>query len=816
MSLHISAALVSVTDAKNKASEYLTTSVYAGKRMAPNATTPVLIKTEMGDINKSTPVYYIFNTATTFVIVSGDDRAEEVLAYGDKPLDLNRIPENMQVWLDGYKEQLDWLISNPDAKVSKPSAARGPVLKASSVSPLLTAIWDQEAPFWNQCKFTRNGTTYQCLTGCPATSASMVLYYWKWPVGQVDAIASYTSTLELSTYQSVNFTYPALPATTFDWDNMIDDYTGNYTTAQGNAVATLMRYVGQAEKMMYGTSSAGGSGIYTTDSQVIADMYIRFGYDPSTCRVVQKSSYSEANWAALIQEELEAKRPIVYLAVSSTAGGHAFNVDGYNASTNKYHINWGWSGDGNTYCSMNAFSDGYYTFNQGQHMVIGIQPLASGPTIKVSSSSLAMNCNVGSTTSATFTLSGANLTGNVTATLTDGNGVFAVSPTTISAADATAGKTITITFTPTDATQVNGTIKFSSPGADDVTVTLVGEGIFETPIMQPADENFVKHTSFRADWTHNAPSQKVKSYTLEVNGNGFEPEFNLLDQFNMNDLTAQTDGEGYLTNVASSASSFLPDGWSISNYLYVSDGYILIREQNSASSNLKSSTFTLPEGCDKITVVVEAAGYNNNGIVTGLTVATVNGKSSQTLTFDELSTWYQCIYVLDAGTTDQVTFNPYTTSSSYWAYTYIGDIKIYVGDVSDKLTESSQHKAAIETGDEAYRLIEGITDVNYVVANLLAGGTYSYRVKALYTNGTESNWSNVETVTLNAEEDPTDTLLGDVNNDGNVDVDDVNALIAIILGKEQADAYGTRAYITDDDTIDVDDVNAVIAIILGK
>jgi hypothetical protein len=251
----------------------------------------------------------------------------------------------------------------------------------------------------------------------------------------------------------------------------------------------------------------------------------------------------------------------------------------------------------------------------------------------------------------------------------------------------------------------------------------------------------------------------------------------------------------------------------------VGDGFVLVREQTSSnlSNCLTTPSFTLPEGCDKVTVVVIAAGYNNNNITTGLTVSTVNGGSSQTASFDELSTWYNCVYVLDASSTDQVRFNPYTTSAQYYAYAYIGDIKIYAGDVSDQLNaESTNLKAVSETGDATYRLIEGITDLNYVVENLTAGGTFTYRVKAVYTNGTESEWSNVETVTLREEEDPVEYLRGDVNLSGSVDIDDVNIVIAIILGKDQAENYGRQAYVTDDDNIDVDDVNEIVQIILGK
>ncbi len=59
-------------------------------------------------------------------------------------------------------------------------------------------------------------------------------------------------------------------------------------------------------------------------------------------------------------------------------------------------------------------------------------------------------------------------------------------------------------------------------------------------------------------------------------------------------------------------------------------------------------------------------------------------------------------------------------------------------------------------------------------------------------------------------------LLGDVNLDGLIDVTDLNILISIILGKDRAENYGSRAYITDDDTVDVSDVNALVNIILNK
>ena len=362
------AAPVDVMSAKIKALQCIQKEIAGGRLMSVGNSNPTLIKTEMGE-NSKAPVFYIFNTEQTFVIVSGDDRAEEILAVGDAPLNLDRIPANMQVWLDGYKEQLDWLLCNPDAKVEKASDSHSP--SKATYGPMLTNNWDQSAPYYNQCKFTYNNREYQCVTGCPATSAAMVMYFWKWPVSQVGPLASYTNTLDIGTTYSneVNYTYPSLPATTFDWANMKDTYR-SYTTAEANAVATLMRYVGQAEQMAYGVS---GSGILTTQSQRIVNMFKTFGYNQNTVRLVSKSNYNETNWASLLQTEMAEGRPVVYLAVSSTGGGHAFNVDGYRSSDNTYHINFGWSGSGNNWCVMNAFTSansstgqsGSYTFNQG-------------------------------------------------------------------------------------------------------------------------------------------------------------------------------------------------------------------------------------------------------------------------------------------------------------------------------------------------------------------------------------------------------------------------------------------------------------------
>ena len=244
VALSVWAAPVDQNAASKVAKNYLTQEMYAGRIMAPAAVNPVLLKTGYAENAKvQKPVYYIFNTSTTYLVVAGDDRAEEILMVGDAPLeDINNLPLGMIDMLGIYAEQIQFLHEHPSVQVEKISEQRHNSLRAVTYGPLLTAKWDQDAPYWNLCKFTYNGKTYQCYTGCPATSAAMVLYYWKYPAS-VDALPSYTSTMDIDAnnyqgYQTVNYTYPALEATTFNWANMKDSYS-SYTSAQGAAVAGM-------------------------------------------------------------------------------------------------------------------------------------------------------------------------------------------------------------------------------------------------------------------------------------------------------------------------------------------------------------------------------------------------------------------------------------------------------------------------------------------------------------------------------------------------------------------------------------------------
>ena len=179
---------VDLATAKSSAQKFAAAKMADGRFMNPSGIEMKLVQQEMSSVNEGAAAYYIFNTADHFYIISGDDRAPVVLAYGDRPLDVKRIPANMQHWLNNYKGQMEYLQAHPELVINK-SLNEGPS-RVASVEPLLTAKWDQDEPYYNHCP-VYNGNL--CVTGCPATSLAMVFYYWKFPVGPVPAISGYSN-----------------------------------------------------------------------------------------------------------------------------------------------------------------------------------------------------------------------------------------------------------------------------------------------------------------------------------------------------------------------------------------------------------------------------------------------------------------------------------------------------------------------------------------------------------------------------------------------------------------------------------------------
>lgn len=314
---------------------------------------------------------YLFNIENEggFVVVSGDERTEQVLGYVDKgSCDDDNMPDNMKAWLQMYAQQIESLPVDYAPSANAKAADTPKKAERKAIGALVKTKWNQGEPYNLKCPMDGGSRS---VTGCVATALAQIMYYHKWPQEATTTIPS---------YYVLNQWLPELPATTFNWDKMLLNYDNGGTTAQRNAVAELMFYCGQAVEMGY---SAAGSGAFSGNVKTAILKY--FDYD-GTAKFVHRSDYSIAGWDALIYNELYESRPVYYAGYSP--GGHAFVCDGYDTA-GFFHFNWGWGGWDDGYFRLSLLnaddpmSDGMSAtgigFSMGQECVIGIQPQAGTP-----------------------------------------------------------------------------------------------------------------------------------------------------------------------------------------------------------------------------------------------------------------------------------------------------------------------------------------------------------------------------------------------------------------------------------------------------
>lgn len=347
-------------------------------------------------LDRETAAYYVFNQSENngFVIVSGDDRTDEVLAYSNEgEFDAEKINPNFRFWLDHITKVMSAI--GDDEVVEKT-----PLKATTAIAPLLgKTTWEQGEPYNNLCPIDIWDNT-RSYTGCVATAAAQIMRKWRWPVV---GTGSKTYTWENYSYDKNGNPKSVLQRvklsadfgeTTYDWDNMLDHYYGlNYTDEQAEAVATLMYHCGVACEMMYGGDKANGSGSFTEMMGDGLEKYFSYRYDRFL------STYSEADytyngeypmpegmlveWKATtnrfiecFNQDLEAGRPILMGGSSDDAGGHEFVCDGRDVY-GKFHINWGWEGSGNCYCTLTLLKPQgeNYHFSSTIDALIGLEPV---------------------------------------------------------------------------------------------------------------------------------------------------------------------------------------------------------------------------------------------------------------------------------------------------------------------------------------------------------------------------------------------------------------------------------------------------------
>jgi len=253
-------------------------------------------------------------------------------------------PTTGAVLLDhSHREEWDRYLMDPerfDAEV-----IRGSFGERTQVGELLDTDWHQGDPYDDYCPMGDGG---RCLVGCVATATAQILRYHASPA-TVDTATSYwwdgdgdVLGLELS----------AIYSNPYDWDNMPNDCENGCSDEEEAALAELCYEVGVAFEMDYGAS---GSSAYTRDAVDLLPAIFR--YQKSIGALDRDgASYTDDPdaWFAMIVEEINAGRPLLYRIRFDNDGGHAIVCDGWRNTygNDEYHINYGWGGDRTTWYSV--------------------------------------------------------------------------------------------------------------------------------------------------------------------------------------------------------------------------------------------------------------------------------------------------------------------------------------------------------------------------------------------------------------------------------------------------------------------------------
>lgn len=348
------------------------------------------LSNDLKNLNKSDsnsiPLFYVFNAENDngFVMVSGDDNSIPILGYATQGrFDYSSLPSNTRKWIEGYKNQIRYIVAN-HIKATEEISSKWEHLEknlpyksdnvGTAVNPLLSTTWGQ-SPYVNDlCPYdldagASNG--YHCVSGCPATAMAQIMKYWNYPANG-SGFHSYNH----PTYGTLSANFAS---TAYNWSAM-----PNNVSSTNNAVATLMYHCGVAVEMGYGPTSSGSYVIIAASpspeqcSEYAYKTY--FGYNPSTLKGLIRANYSDYNWIQLLKTDLDLGRPIQYAGFG--AGGHTFVCDGYDIN-NYFHMNWGWGGYMDGFFLIDALNpgsggtgSGAGTYNNDQQAVLGIQPLS--------------------------------------------------------------------------------------------------------------------------------------------------------------------------------------------------------------------------------------------------------------------------------------------------------------------------------------------------------------------------------------------------------------------------------------------------------
>lgn len=283
-----------------------------------------------------TSKYIVVMENLDWIIISADKKADPILAFSDEQNYSNNHSPAFEWWVSQYDKYVYDIVQKrmePDLNIKNRwdvllgnEPYNNTVKETKGVPILLTSKWGQtesndengEASYNLFAPFNEDCETEHCPAGCVAVAMGQIMNYWDYP-------------------ECPNLEWGLMP-------DILISTNANYVE-QRNAIAFLLRQIGDAVNMDYCSDGCSSSG--SLENALLG--FQTFNY--TTAEIEAKSNYSNGDWKDLLKNELDKLRPIFYTGFSSSGGGHAFVVDGwkYNFWGDMFHFNWGWNGTDNNF-----------------------------------------------------------------------------------------------------------------------------------------------------------------------------------------------------------------------------------------------------------------------------------------------------------------------------------------------------------------------------------------------------------------------------------------------------------------------------------
>lgn len=304
------------------------------------------------DQTRETFAYVLGLSPKGFIVVSPDTDITPVIAYsfeGNFPLeefqgnvllrmvtwDMENRLEAIPIVSDALKEKNNDLW---ERYLSAEDSFLGTLVRATTYGPYLNTTWDQGnylfGGYNDYCPYdpyfsNYKGEYYLSVVGCVATAMAQIINYHQYP-----SSVTFNNNNDYYCYD-----YPLNSSYRFCNTNPASASISSITyPASDDTAARLSRACGVSVQMAYSWNLSLASHIDAASAFKSKFSYYSANYytNDSTNNLL-----SSSNFYSILQSNMQNAQPAL-LAIRKPGAGHSIVCDGYNSTTDQYHLNYGW------------------------------------------------------------------------------------------------------------------------------------------------------------------------------------------------------------------------------------------------------------------------------------------------------------------------------------------------------------------------------------------------------------------------------------------------------------------------------------------